>query len=147
MFEKSREKYKDDENKILIAKTIDKYEFCKSKNKITYTDFLDISSLAIVKKMLLEEKVSNYIIFGGRENADRNIVIFYPEKFSIEMVEKNYSKILEVIRIKLPNNISYEHREFLSGIMKLGIKREKFGDILVTKVELILCLYVKFLNI
>lgn len=133
MFEKSRERYKDDENKLLIAKTIDKYEFCKSKNKITYTDFLDISSLAIVKKMLLEEKVSNYIIFGGRENADRNIVIFYPEKFSIEMVEKNYSKILEVIRIKLPNNISYEHREFLSGIMKLGIKREKFGDILVTE--------------
>lgn len=132
MFEKTREKYKDNENKLLIAKTIDKYEFCKTKNKITYTDFLDISSLAIVKKMLLEEKVSNWIIFGGRENADRNIIIFYPEKFSKEMVEKNYSKILEVIRIKLPNNITYEHREFLSGIMKLSIKREKFGDILVT---------------
>lgn len=132
MFEKTREKYKDNENKLLIAKTIDKYEFCKTKNKITYTDFLDISSLAIVKKMLLEEKVSNWITFGGRENADRNIIIFYPEKFSKEMVEKNYSKILEVIRIKLPNNITYEHREFLSGIMKLGIKREKFGDILVT---------------
>lgn len=43
MFEKSREKYKDNENKLLIAKVIDKYEFCKTKNKITYTDFLDIS--------------------------------------------------------------------------------------------------------
>ncbi len=82
--------------------------------------------------MLIQEKITNWIIFGGRENADRNVIIFYPEKFSKEMVEKNHSKILEVIRIKLPNNINYEHREFLSGIMKLGIKREKFGDILVT---------------
>lgn len=133
MFEKSREKYKDSEYKLLVAKVIDKYEFCKTRNKITYTDFLDISEIGLVKKMLIEEMVNNWIIYGGRENADRNIVIFYPEKFSLSMVEKNYSKILEVIRIKLPNNISYEHREFLSGIMKLGIKREKFGDILVTK--------------
>lgn len=132
MFEKTREKYKDNENKLLIAKVIDKYEFCRTRNKITYTDFLSLPEIAIVKKMLLEQKVSNWLIYGGRENADRNIVIFYPEKFSLDMVEKNYSKILDVIRIKLPNNINYEHREFLSGIMKLGIKREKFGDILVT---------------
>lgn len=132
MFEKSREKYKDSENKLLVAKIADKFEFCKTRNKITYTDFLDISEMSVVKRILLEEKINNWIIFGGRENADRNIIIFYPEKFSKEMVEKNYSKILEVIRIKLPNNLNYEHREFLSGIMKLGIKREKFGDILVT---------------
>lgn len=132
MFEKSREKYKNNENKLLVAKIIDKIEFCRTKNKIIYTDFLDISELSVAKKVLSEEKISNYIIYGGRENADRNIIIFYPEKFSKEMVGKNYNKILEVIRIKLPNNIKYEHREFLSGIMKLGIKREKFGDILVT---------------
>lgn len=50
MFEKSREKYKDNENKLLIAKVIDKYEFCKTKNKITYTDFLDISRNCNYKK-------------------------------------------------------------------------------------------------
>lgn len=132
MFEKSREKYKNSENKLLVAKIIDKVEFCRTRNKITYTDFLDISELSVAKKVLSEEKVNNCIIYGGRENADRNIIIFYPEKFSREMVTKNFYKILEVIRIKLPNTIKYEHREFLSGIMKLGIKREKFGDILVT---------------
>ena len=30
MFEQSRDKYKDNENKLLIAKVIDKYEFCKA---------------------------------------------------------------------------------------------------------------------
>ena len=132
MFELSREKYKNSEYKLLIAKVIDKYEFSKTRNKITYTDFLNISEISIIKKMLKEESVSNFVIYGGKEETDRSILIFYPEKFSKEMVEKNYEKIFEVIRIKLPNNIRYEHREFLSGIMKLGIKREKFGDIIVT---------------
>lgn len=132
MFEKVKEKYKNSEYKILIAKIIDKYNFCKLKNKITYTDFLNISEISIAKKVLEEEKIKNYVFYGVKENADRNILIFYPEKFSKEIVEKNYEEILEIIRIKLPNNIKYEHREFLSGIMKLGIKREKFGDIVVT---------------
>ncbi len=133
MFELSREKYKNSEHKLLVAKIIDKYEFSKTKNKITYTDFLNISELSIIKKVLKEEKIQNYIIYGGKEETDRSLLIFYPEKFSIEMVEKNYEKIIKVIRIKLPNNIKYEHREFLSGIMKLGIKREKFGDIIVNE--------------
>lgn len=133
MFEKAREKYKDSEFKILVAKVIDKYEFCKTRNKITFTDFLNISEISIIEKILKEEKINNYSFFGGKEDADRSILIFYPEKISKEMLEKNYEKILNVIRIELPHNIKYEHREYLSGIMKLGIKREKFGDILVSK--------------
>lgn len=122
----------DEDNKLLIAKAKDKYEFCKTKNKITYTDFLNISEMSIIKKYLKENKINNYIFYGAREEPDRSILIFYPDKISLEMLEKNYEKILEVIKIKLPNNIKYEHREILSGIMKLGIKREKFGDIIIT---------------
>lgn len=131
MFEKAREKYKDSEFKILVAKIIDKYEFCKTRNKIMYTDFLNVSEISIVEKILKEEKINNYILFAGKNSADRSILIFYPDKFSKEMVEKNYEKILNVIRIELPNNLKYEHREYLSGIMKLGVRREKFGDIIV----------------
>ena len=81
----------DEENKLLIAKVNDKYEFCKSKNKITYTDFLNISEISVIKKFLKENKVSNYIFYGGRENSDRSILIFYPEKFyNREILEKNF---------------------------------------------------------
>lgn len=133
MFEKAREKYKDGEFKILVARIIDKYEFSTTRNKITYTDFLNVSEISILQKILNEENIKNYMFWGGKENSDRSILIFYPEKFSREMVEKNFEKILNVIRINLPNGLKYEHREYLSGIMKLGIKREKFGDILVTE--------------
>lgn len=132
MFEKARNKYKDGEYKIIVAKMIDKYEFCRTKNKITYTDFLNIAEISVISRILKEEHIENYLFWGGKEETDRSILIFYPEKFSKEMIQKNYEKIFEIIRVKLPNNIKYEHREFLSGIMKLGIRREKFGDIIVT---------------
>jgi RNA-binding protein YlmH len=50
------------------------------------------------------------------------------------MIEKNYNKILKVIRINLNEEEKgkYSHRNYLGGIVKLGIKREKVGDILVS---------------
>ena len=40
---------------------------------------------------------------------------------------------MKIIRIKLPNDLKgkYEHRNYLGALIKLGIKREKIGDILV----------------
>ena len=131
MYNESREDSKNDE-KILIAKIYDKQRFSVTKNKIMYTDFLTLPEISSVTKKLKEDKVNNYTIYGGRKNSDRSLIIFYPDKITLEMVEKNYSNIFEIIRIVLPSGQSYEHREFLSGIMKLGIKREKFGDIIVT---------------
>lgn len=121
-----------DEKKLLLAKINDKYKFSITKNQITNTDFLNMSDKIIAQKFLNENKIKNYLFFGGNdENSDRNILIFYPEKFNNDMVEKNLPKIVSVIRIKLPKDIKYEHKNYLSGILKLGIKREKVGDILV----------------
>ena len=132
MFEKASEKYKDGEFKLVVAKAIDQYEFCKKRNKIEYTDFLTRTEVAILEKVLKEEHIENYMFYGAREDADRCILVFYPEKLSIDMVNKNLEKILDVIRVVLPDDMHYEHKEMLSGIMKLGIKREKFGDIIIT---------------
>ena len=72
---------------------------------------------------------------GGFENAERNILIIYPEKYDMSMVEKNYSKIIKVIRVSLGDEEKgkYIHRNYLGGIIKLGMKREKVGDILVSE--------------
>ena len=67
MFELTREKYKNSQYKLLVAKIIDKYEFCKTKNKITYTDFLNVSEISVAKSVLKEEKINNFIIYGGKE--------------------------------------------------------------------------------
>ena len=51
------------------------------------------------------------------------------------MIEKNYTKMLKIIRINLPEEEygKYSHRNYLGGIIKLGLKREKVGDILVSQ--------------
>ena len=45
----------------------------------------------------------------------------------------DYNQFITIIRITLPTNLlgQYEHKNYLGGLMKLGIKREKIGDILV----------------
>ena len=49
------------------------------------------------------------------------------------MISKNYNKIMSIIRITLPEFEygKYTHRNYLGGIVKLGLERDKIGDILV----------------
>ena len=73
-------KYTKEEDRLLIAKVLDKMEFAKSKNKITNTDFLDLYQKNLVQKLLNSIKCENYLFFGGNDQAERELVIFYPEK-------------------------------------------------------------------
>lgn len=125
----------DYEKQIFLAQIKDKIEFCKTKNKIEYTDFLDLSQKSLVLNFLKKEKFNNFIINDDEKEFDRNIFIFYPEKLEKDIAKKYFNQIVEVIKIKNPKELKYEHRVYLSGIMKLGIKREKFGDILVFEDE------------
>lgn len=126
------ETYQSDEYKFLEAKINDQYRFAISKNKIMNTDFLNQTEKLIAEKFLRKNSISNFVFFGGNgEDSERNILLFFPEKFSQDIVAKNYDKILCGIKISLPKNCYFEHRVYLSGMMKLGVKREKIGDIIV----------------
>lgn len=127
-------KYSKPEDKLLISKMLDKIELSKNKNKIQYTSFLDGYQKHLLEKILIQEKVDNYIISGGTENTERNIIVFYPDKLK-DLINLNHKKILpiECIKIQLPKEMynKYSHRDYLGGLIKLGIKREKIGDIFV----------------
>ena len=127
------QEYKDQEEKLLVAKILDKLEFTKTKNKIQYTDFLNLYEQDIADKLLKRIGYKNYYFFGGRETTERKLLIIYPEKLTEEMARKNHDKIISIIKIKLPNDLKdeYDHRRYLGAIIKLGIEREKTGDIFV----------------
>lgn len=134
MFKDIRENEQERTNtrRLLEAKILNQYQFANSKNKITNTDFLTHFEQESAKKFLQEKLIQNVVFFGGNgEDSDRNILIFYPEKFTKEIVEKNYEKIVSAVQVSLPKEVHYEHRIYLSGIMKLGVRREKIGDILI----------------
>ncbi len=123
------------EDKLLIARLLDQYSFCETRNRTEHTDFFDLYQQSLIEKILKKLKISNYVFFGGFEEAERKVLVFYPEKFQGDIVEKQKEEILKIISIELPNDLisKYTHKIYLGGLMKLGIKREKIGDILVLK--------------
>lgn len=125
--------YKRPEDKMLLAQILDKITFAKDKNKLQNTDFLDMYQVSLVESFLRKIDVKNYILLGGYEEAERKILLIYPEKYDDKMINKNISNILKAIRISLPDDLvgKYTHRDYLGGVIKLGLKREKVGDILV----------------
>lgn len=118
---------------LTFSKIDDKIRFCNSKNKITHTDFFTEPEIIRIQKYLEQQGIHNFFFFGGQPDCDRKMLFFYPDKLNYEMAFKNVNNILKIIRITLPNNLvsTFEHRDYLSAIMKLGIVREKFGDIIV----------------
>lgn len=128
-------KYKKPEEKLILSKILDKISFCETRNQIQVSDFLDLAQQELIRKFLQNQKYQNYLFYGGWEEAERKVLVCYPEKLTMLMKEQriNYNEWIKVIRITLPNENkgTYEHRNYLSALMKLGMKREKIGDILV----------------
>lgn len=125
--------YKEKDDKILLAQVLDKIELSEKKNKIEHTDFLNLAQIELVQKFINKIKIENYISYGGFETAERKTYIIYPEKFNPIVVQKNISNIISIIRIQLPDDLKgkYTHRDYLGAVIKLGVKREKVGDIIV----------------
>ena len=77
-------------------------------------------------------KEDNYFFFGGYDEAERKSLIVYPEKFSEEIAKDNLKLIFKALKIRLPNELvgKYNHSSYLGSLMKLGLERERFGDII-----------------
>lgn len=124
---------KEKDDKILLAQVSDKIEMCENKNKIEYTNFLDLAQTELVQNYIDKLKIENYISYGGYEQSERKLFVIYPEKFNSTVVEKNLVSIVKIVRIQLPDELKgkYAHRDYLGAVIKLGVKREKVGDIIV----------------
>lgn len=128
-------KYKKPEDKLLISKLFDKIDFTAKTNKITTTDFYNESEQAILKNVITSINLENYIFYGVRKNADRKLLIIYPEKMKelFTLGSFKYDTVVSVFRLIIPkeNRDNFNHSMYLGGLIKLGIKREKIGDIIV----------------
>ena len=60
-------------------------------------------------------------------------LIIYPEKFDIDIVNKNLENIIKAVKIKPPKEVRgiYTHRDYLGAVMKTGLNRNRIGDIIV----------------
>lgn len=129
------EKYKKIEDKLLISKLFDKLDLCEKTGKVQTTDFLNELEQNIVSRVINMIGVDNCFLYGGFDGSDRKIVIVFPEKMRdvFERGNFKYDTIFSVFRIHVPevDGKNFNHSVYLGGIIRLGIKREKIGDIIV----------------
>ncbi|WP_171910671.1 RNA-binding protein [Rossellomorea aquimaris] len=99
------------------------------------TDFLDPRQQHVLQSIIGqndEVKLSFY-----PESTERKRALLYPSYF--HPVEEDYG--IRLFEIEYPGKfVTIEHKHVLGSIMSLGLKREKFGDILTgdDKIQLLL---------
>ena len=69
------------EEKLIIAKLKDQLQFCKTRNKITYTDFLNLNEKNIIQKELNLKDDKNIILFSSVTKIGKNEVYEEIEKY------------------------------------------------------------------
>lgn len=130
-------KITNEDDRLLASKLLDKIEFVNSRNTVEYTDFLDMRQRQLLEKLLKDLKIKNYVAYGAYKTAERTAIILYPEKLEDVFEKENfdYNSVFGIIRITLPNELKgmYTHRDYLGAVIKIGMKREKVGDIITSK--------------
>ncbi|PLT30243.1 YlmH family RNA-binding protein [Peribacillus deserti] len=92
------------------------------------TDFLDPREVNILHSIIGQDEDVKVYTFGGNENAERKRALLCPSYFTPADVDFHIS-LFEVVYPK--KFVAIEHRQVLGSLMSLGLKREKFGDVLI----------------
>ncbi|WP_261132707.1 RNA-binding protein [Bacillus sp. Marseille-Q3570] len=105
--------------------------------RVKVTDFLDPREQHIIKSILGSNDEVHYQIWKGYQGIERSRALLYPiyyepqdEDFEIEYLETSYPSKF----------VTLHHSDILGALMNLGLKRKKFGDILLgeSKFQLII---------
>lgn len=119
---------KNNEERQWVMKTLSKVaSVCKS-HTIKCTDFYDPYQIAVCEPILNQILEVKYLIAGGYAQAERKVIIIYPEYMEVKKEDFPICAIDVTGKFK-KNDLT--HRDFLGAILNLGLKREKVGDILV----------------
>ncbi len=126
------------EDKILLAGIEDKIRQSEDRYMITNSSFLDLRQRSLTAGRLRGRKGLIYGFYGGYEDAERVICVFFPEGFMDgDDAFQHFRNIpeddpLTVIRAERKKGApELSHRDYLGALMGLGIRREMAGDIIV----------------
>lgn len=119
------------EERLLLAKILDRLEQSRSRNIPVCTDFLSpqeqASAMAVVRLAGIRE--DGVAVLGGYPNAERRVLLFLPDW--LEPSDAEGQVPIRCLRAQFRPEYELSHRDFLGSLMGLGIVREKIGDILV----------------
>lgn len=119
---------RESEDKLLLARILDKFEQMERRGIPTATVFLSPREQTMAQALLSSAGIrSGYLFDGGYEGAERRLIAFLPDW------AENCEGELCFLRAAFHGTDStLTHRDILGSLMGLGITREKVGDILIS---------------
>jgi len=119
------------EERVLLARALDKLELAQNKGIPAHTAFLSPGEAASVADLLSAWGRPRHIFWGGFPEAERTVCAFLPDWQEEEDVRSDPEGPLAALEVSFPADASLGHRDILGALMGLGITREKLGDILL----------------
>ena len=119
------------DDRLLLAKILDRAEQASARNIPAATDFMSPQQQMMACDLLRLAGIpeTGAVLLGGYDGAERNILLFLPDWLEIE--DAAGQSPIRCLRAAFREEEKLTHRDFLGGLMGMGIVREKVGDILV----------------
>ncbi len=121
---------RDGEERVLLARALDKLELARDRGVPAHTQFLSPAQQASLSDLLAACGHPRHFFFGGYEGAERQICVFLPDWQEQEDWLSDPDGCLSALRCTFPRDTRLTHRDILGSLMGLGITRELLGDIL-----------------
>ncbi|WP_449619314.1 YlmH family RNA-binding protein [Robertmurraya sp. Marseille-Q9965] len=116
------------EEREFIDQVLQWRDFVENSYSPKLSDFLDPREQQIIKTIIGTQSEIKVAFFGGLEENERKRALIYPEYLDVEKDDFN----IQLFEIEYATKfITIEHPQVLGSLMGLGLKRGKFGDILI----------------
>lgn len=122
------ERVKNPDDRVVLAKVLDKIEIAEKAHTVELTGFLDPYQQSIITPVLDRAPGISFIWDGGFEAAERRRLVVFPEYMDDSEIDE------EICFLEIKGNLKFQslsHRDYLGSILGLGIKREKIGDLII----------------
>lgn len=123
---------RDGEERLLLARALDKLDTARRKNIPACTGFLSPAERVSVEHLIAMSGHPAHLFFGGYEGAERTVCVFLPDwqepEDFLALAEEGP---VAALRCTFRAEENLTHRDFLGSILGQGVTREKVGDLLV----------------
>ena len=122
---------RDKEERVLLARVLDKLELAQSRGVPSHTGFLSPGEQASVSGLLCAWGNPRSLFWGGYPDSERCICLFPAQWQEEEDLLSGPAGPLAAVQASFHTDAPLTHRDILGALMGLGLTREVLGDILL----------------
>ena len=139
--------FADDDERRIVLSALELAERSKNQDAVI-SSFLNMREQKLVKTALLSDGSFCFTFFGGYRDAERAVLLCFPEYLAYSMMlepgyielngdelfsycRENTRDLVSLVHISCSDFVKLTHRDYMGAILALGIERSTIGDIIV----------------